>query len=423
MVNLGSTERQISRETVFATLDRHSDRRGRGVPTVSVLIGPQVRAVHLIAAWAETIVRPVVLVQIDDPDLKSVVSAWIDAIAFHHDLGAVAIEWLARRLERTAGSLGQSLHLMTSHEIATFLEAVLPLETETQVERVARFLIEHTIEDRLRPTGQGLPSTLDSALEGFGRPWLRVFRAVSEIVPANHSPVFVMRSGMQNVTGLEETARILTEMATAQPRTALNWLVEPMQFASYNRQAPPSRVKALLHESIISLTGPSLPTVASPRATAIESSESTSVSYLREDQRSDTCDLEFENARPGDDDQARSAAERFLFDRLEAMIETAGLFELNATLDFHFGGNRLIEVDLVARSLKLAVEIDGYHHFTDPERFRRDRRKDLELQKQGYLVVRVLADDVVDRLEDVMDTILQAVAFRRAAAMSRGATS
>ena len=64
--------------------------------------------------------------------------------------------------------------------------------------------------------------------------------------------------------------------------------------------------------------------------------------------------------------------------------------------------------------MKLVVELDGYHHFQDPEAFRRDRRKDLELQKRGYLVVRILAADVVKRLEDLMDTILKAVAFRRA---------
>ena len=87
------------------------------------------------------------------------------------------------------------------------------------------------------------------------------------------------------------------------------------------------------------------------------------------------------------------------------------------------GQTRWIEVDLVARSLKLAVEVDGYHHFQDPEAYRRDRRKDLELQKHGYLVVRVLADDVVERLEEVMDTILAAVAFRRAASISLEAKS
>jgi very-short-patch-repair endonuclease len=66
------------------------------------------------------------------------------------------------------------------------------------------------------------------------------------------------------------------------------------------------------------------------------------------------------------------------------------------------------------RSLNLVIEVDGYHHFQDPEAFRRDRRKDLELQKHGYLVARFLADDIVERLEDVMDAILKAVAFRRA---------
>jgi len=117
-----------------------------------------------------------------------------------------------------------------------------------------------------------------------------------------------------------------------------------------------------------------------------------------------------------DDDPARSAAERMLFDSLESLPETSGLFELNGALDFCFGFSRRIEVDLVARSLKLAVEIDGYHHFQDLEAYRRDRRKDVELQKHGYLVTRVLADDVVERLENVKDTIRALVAFCRESA-------
>jgi len=113
------------------------------------------------------------------------------------------------------------------------------------------------------------------------------------------------------------------------------------------------------------------------------------------------------------EDDARSAAERFVFDLLESLPETAGLFELNTTLDFHFGASRPIEVDLVARSLNLVIEIDGYYHFQDPESYRRDRRKDLELQKRGYLVLRILASDVVDRLEELLETFLSAVAYCR----------
>ena len=121
-------------------------------------------------------------------------------------------------------------------------------------------------------------------------------------------------------------------------------------------------------------------------------------------------------AAPGkakeDEDRARSAAERFLFDLLDDLPATAGLFELNARLGFCFGPMRA-EVDLLAASLRLTVEIDGYHHFREPENYRRDRRKDACLQKEGYLVLRFLAEDVVVRLEDVLEEILAAVAFRR----------
>ena len=120
-----------------------------------------------------------------------------------------------------------------------------------------------------------------------------------------------------------------------------------------------------------------------------------------------------ESCDPAEVDRARSAAERFLYEQLEALPETAGLFRLNQSLGFPFGPDRAIEVDLAATSLNLAVEIDGYYHFQNPDSYRRDRRKDMELQKHGYLVVRVLAEDVVCRLEEVLETILAAVAFRR----------
>ena len=117
--------------------------------------------------------------------------------------------------------------------------------------------------------------------------------------------------------------------------------------------------------------------------------------------------------KPEQEDAARSAAERFLFELLDALPRTAGRFTLNAKLGFPFGG-RAAEIDLCAESLRLAVEVDGYHHFTDPDAYRRDRRKDWELQRHGYAVLRVLAADVVERMEEVLDRILAAVDHCRA---------
>lgn len=112
-------------------------------------------------------------------------------------------------------------------------------------------------------------------------------------------------------------------------------------------------------------------------------------------------------------DAARSAAERFLFDCLEVRASTAGRFVLNGRL----AASRELpscEVDLVATDLQLAIEIDGYHHFREPEDYRRDRRKDLALQRRGFWVLRFLAADVVTQLEEILATIDAALAARQA---------
>jgi hypothetical protein len=54
-------------------------------------------------------------------------------------------------------------------------------------------------------------------------------------------------------------------------------------------------------------------------------------------------------------------------------------------------------------------------HLDDGEAYRRDRRKDLLLQENGYLVLRFLAEDVGKRLDAVLDAILRALAHRQQA--------
>lgn len=111
------------------------------------------------------------------------------------------------------------------------------------------------------------------------------------------------------------------------------------------------------------------------------------------------------------DDRARSAAEAFLFQMLELLPETTGRFELNAELDFRFGP-RAAEVDLLCRELRLIIEIDGYFHFRNSEAYRRDRTKDWELQRRGFVIIRFLAEDMLPRYQEVRDRILTAVRTR-----------
>jgi len=103
--------------------------------------------------------------------------------------------------------------------------------------------------------------------------------------------------------------------------------------------------------------------------------------------RSVTPDAQGEN-------RARSATEAFLYRRLETLPETAGRFRLNAELPIPFDGWGHMEVDLLCADARMAIELDGAQHLESAEAYRRDRRKDLLLQENGYLVLRFLAEDV-----------------------------
>ena len=110
--------------------------------------------------------------------------------------------------------------------------------------------------------------------------------------------------------------------------------------------------------------------------------------------------------------RARSASEAFLFRRLESLPETRGKFRLNVELAIPFDGRGRMEVDLLAADQRVAIELDGGQHLTDREAYRRDRRKDLLLQKNGYLVLRFLAEDMGTHLDEVLDAIQGALVQR-----------
>jgi very-short-patch-repair endonuclease len=111
--------------------------------------------------------------------------------------------------------------------------------------------------------------------------------------------------------------------------------------------------------------------------------------------------------------RARSATEAFLYRRLQTLPETAGRFRLNVELPIPFDGWGRMEVDLLCSEARVAVELDGAQHLADADAYRRDRRKDLLLQENGYFVLRFLAEDVGTHLDDVLDAILRTLAHRQ----------
>lgn len=112
-------------------------------------------------------------------------------------------------------------------------------------------------------------------------------------------------------------------------------------------------------------------------------------------------------------ERARSATEAFLYRRLETLPETAGLFCLNTRLPIPFDGWGQMEVDLLWVDGRLAIELDGSQHLASADAYRRDRRKDLLLQENGYFVLRFLAEDVGKHLDTVLDAIQRTLSHRR----------
>lgn len=110
--------------------------------------------------------------------------------------------------------------------------------------------------------------------------------------------------------------------------------------------------------------------------------------------------------------RVRSASEAFFYRRLETLPETAGRFRLNAELPIPFDGSGKMEVDLLCAEAAGAVELDGGQHLADAAAYRRDRRKDLLLQENGYFVLRFLAEDVGKNLDEVLDAVLRTLAHR-----------
>ena len=111
--------------------------------------------------------------------------------------------------------------------------------------------------------------------------------------------------------------------------------------------------------------------------------------------------------------RARSATEAFLYRRLETLPDTKGRFHLNAELPIPFDGSGNMEVDLLCADARIAVELDGMQHLESVDAYRRDRRKDLLLQENGYIVLRFLAVDVGKSLDAVLDAILRTLSARR----------
>jgi very-short-patch-repair endonuclease len=198
----------------------------------------------------------------------------------------------------------------------------------------------------------------------------------------------VSRHAIRGIDGIADAIAA----AAASPREPIAIAVTPDQWHAWC-DGRDDRVKALAAEGAIEIAGDEVAPEPVVRVPERRKSDRRKLDRRKTDRRG-------ENRRAAGRvgvagiDNPRSLAELTLHEALEATPATAGKFRLNQFMPFRFGGSDC-EVDLLAREDAIAIEVDGIHHFGDPDCYRRDRRKDLLLQAHGLAVLRFLADDVL----------------------------
>ncbi len=101
----------------------------------------------------------------------------------------------------------------------------------------------------------------------------------------------------------------------------------------------------------------------------------------------------------------KESARRFLFARLDSLEGSKGMFAQDSRLPIPCGTNPYLEVDIWSERNRLAIMLDTFESMSDISLYRLARREDALLQRNGYRILRFLAEDVCERLDAVLGEI------------------
>jgi very-short-patch-repair endonuclease len=373
-------------DAVVRVWRRHEQRRRDAVPTVSILLSSE--ETERLAFEAALPDRTFLFSR--SADTQALTSDWLSAVTEERDVLEDAFSFIAAELNEPEPELRAAWTVRSDRERWMWLERTTAMASP-----------------QLRAALHSLTTAL--AMENAAQDPLEKLRNLLSWLPGRETLTF----------GVEQAGpaalRSLLEFATNTPAWSLFATVAPVTWASIVEQFD-DRSRTILGPGVLptpsrppASSGPPRAEIAAPDESAsrrLEVLASEALSEARASSASRARDLEVLGER------ARSLAELRLFQLLEADATTRGLFQLNRRMPFSFGAARM-EIDLVCVELRLAVEVDGYYHFRELTAYRRDRRKDVVLQHQGYLVSRHLATDVVERAGEVVRAIRTLVLRRR----------
>jgi len=400
----------VERGFPFEELDQHHAKRHFGLPVVTVLLGPPVLARRHFFKWAQG--RGHQVAQVVTPTHETLMAAWLNACFPGMDLVSTALEQLGHKTCLQKAEAEGKLVDLTPHLRRSFLENAFG----NRLESAAECLCFNILLDNLKLSDPA--DLIENSKSWFGHHLDHYQKLIAALLSLDSRPIPAVWFQMPQTDSMEQlalAAEMLGEFTLQFPEICVAWGIDTESFQTYASHGRDSRGKSICRNTIL------VPVVEMTDTIGIADHEyKASLEYVvrtgaTPDQVQELQSLSdsLREARDHTDQEvARSKAESFLYDRLESIPETVGLFKLNDRLEipFHQG---TMEVDLVNHRHRIAVEVDGYYHFSDPEAYKRDRRKDYLLQKHGFFVIRCLATDVVCNLEEIFCRITEVIRMRR----------
>lgn len=381
---------------IAAQLELAWDERAQGHVVLGVLAGPPEHAAEHWRRWAAQHRRFVLATEAAarEAALTEVVAQapWLRVLP-------EARAHLARAAGFSQAELGAAMSARGETELARWLEE---LAGDDPVTMVAAWLVSSTRSSASTPAPVPVPALL-AALEGLAAPvallwstpnpdaaWLdQALRTAGELaLRAPKLPIAVAAP-----------RQVVERVSHALAGSALGSLVRRgrVDVDEAASPAPSSAREPTGAEPHVSRANPRRGSTEVPPAEVAPAAPS----RRRASQRSGAPSTSQDKAPLRGVPRSRPEAE--LYAALESDPRTRGHFALNQRVRLPGG---LWEIDLLAAPARLAVEIDGWHHFREPTNYRRDRQKDVRLQRGDYFIMRVLAEDIQgDRLAYTVDEI------------------
>jgi len=401
-------------ETTGTQLQRHEIRRAGGIPLPTVFVGAVVDAE---AAWWEVCRRRgQTPIRIDNLLAPGLAGLCFEMASSHHGAYAAFADWIAARSCRSSDEIIAVLERGGPGERRLLARQAGLGQAESAMARWARAtLLEESVATVFQQS-EGSKATVE--------PFSNLVHALTTLFGASSIPAFLVCAPEDEDREVDWLAKQLEHgerILSASPELALALAISPELGQRFLATGPECREKALLR------AGQTFTGAAPGRAPALldgfalqrtrryveELETAPEEKKLRRALRQALQAYgQTLSAEARIYERARSRQEALLFAALEAHPRTRGRFMLNAMAATPDPAMPELEVDFTCAGLKIALEVDGYHHFQAPERYRRDRQRDVALQQAGYVVERFLAEDVAPRLEWIMNRVIRLMDWR-----------